>query len=46
LVAAAALQGFIGFESRTAHRAFGRPLKLDRQEIVAQRLRGLLTPAR
>jgi seryl-tRNA(Sec) selenium transferase len=35
LVDAAALQGFIGFESRTAHRAFGRPLKLDRQEIVA-----------
>jgi L-seryl-tRNA(Ser) seleniumtransferase len=34
LVEAAALHGFIGFES-TPHRAFGRPMKLDRQEIVA-----------
>lgn len=35
LVEAAALQGFIGFETVARHRAFGRPLKLDRQEIVA-----------
>jgi L-seryl-tRNA(Ser) seleniumtransferase len=34
LVEAAATQGFIGFES-TASRSFGRPMKLDRQEIVA-----------
>jgi uncharacterized pyridoxal phosphate-dependent enzyme len=34
LVEAAMLHGFIGFEA-TANRAFGRPLKLDRQEIVA-----------
>jgi L-seryl-tRNA(Ser) seleniumtransferase len=35
LVAAAATQGFIGFETGTGNRAFGRPLKLDRQEIIA-----------
>jgi len=34
LVAAAALHGFIGFET-TPHRTFGRPMKLDRQEIIA-----------
>jgi D-glucosaminate-6-phosphate ammonia-lyase len=34
LIAAASTQGFIGFES-TGSRSFGRPLKLDRQEIVA-----------
>lgn len=34
LVESASLQGFIGFES-TGSRSFGRPLKLDRQEIVA-----------
>lgn len=34
LVEAAAMQGFIGFET-TGSRSFGRPLKLDRQEIVA-----------
>jgi len=34
LVEAAALHGFIGFES-TVHRSFGRPMKLDRQEIIA-----------
>lgn len=34
LVAAASIQGFIGFEL-TDSRSFGRPLKLDRQEIVA-----------
>ncbi len=34
LVASASTQGFIGFES-TASRSFGRPLKLDRQEIIA-----------
>jgi D-glucosaminate-6-phosphate ammonia-lyase len=34
LVAAAARQGFIGFETVSKGRAFGRPLKLDRQEIV------------
>lgn len=34
LVASAATQGFIGFES-TGSRSFGRPLKLDRQEIIA-----------
>jgi len=34
LVEAAALQGFIGFESNP-YRGFGRPLKLDRQEIIA-----------
>lgn len=35
LVDAAGLQGFIGFETVANRRAFGRPLKLDRQEIVA-----------
>lgn len=35
LVSAAGLQGFIGFETVANRRAFGRPLKLDRQEIVA-----------
>lgn len=35
LVEAAALQGFIGFETTSRGRAFGRPMKLDRQEIVA-----------
>ena len=34
LVESASLQGFIGFES-SGSRSFGRPLKLDRQEIVA-----------
>ena len=34
LVAAAAAHGFIGFEA-TAYRSFGRPMKLDRQEIFA-----------
>jgi D-glucosaminate-6-phosphate ammonia-lyase len=34
LVQAAALNGFIGFEA-SPHRTFGRPMKLDRQEIVA-----------
>ncbi|HZW32493.1 MAG TPA: aminotransferase class V-fold PLP-dependent enzyme [Isosphaeraceae bacterium] len=34
LIQSAAIQGFIGFES-TGSRSFGRPLKLDRQEIVA-----------
>jgi L-seryl-tRNA(Ser) seleniumtransferase len=34
LVASASTQGFIGFESNGS-RSFGRPLKLDRQEIVA-----------
>lgn len=34
LVAAAAAQGFIAFETVTP-RAFGRPLKLDRQEVIA-----------
>jgi seryl-tRNA(Sec) selenium transferase len=34
LVAGAAAHGFIGFEA-TPYRAFGRPMKLDRQEIVA-----------
>ena len=34
LVEAAALHGFIGFET-TPHRTFGRPMKLDRQEIIA-----------
>lgn len=33
LVKAAAAQGFIGFENGD-HGAFGRPLKLDRQEVV------------
>ncbi len=34
LVDSAAMQGFIGFES-TGSRSVGRPLKLDRQEIIA-----------
>lgn len=34
LVEAAALHGFIGFES-SPYRTFGRPMKLDRQEIIA-----------
>jgi L-seryl-tRNA(Ser) seleniumtransferase len=34
LVEAAASHGFIAFEA-SAYRAFGRPMKLDRQEIVA-----------
>jgi L-seryl-tRNA(Ser) seleniumtransferase len=34
LVAAAALQDFIGFEAGR-YRTFGRPMKLDRQEIIA-----------
>jgi L-seryl-tRNA(Ser) seleniumtransferase len=34
LVQAAARHGFIGFEA-SPHRTFGRPMKLDRQEIVA-----------
>ena len=34
LVQAAASHGFIGFEA-SSHRSFGRPMKLDRQEIVA-----------
>jgi D-glucosaminate-6-phosphate ammonia-lyase len=35
LVKAASMQGFIGFETVANRKAFGRPLKLDRQEIVA-----------
>jgi D-glucosaminate-6-phosphate ammonia-lyase len=35
LVDAAAKQGFIGFDMATNGKAFGRPLKLDRQEIIA-----------
>lgn len=34
LVSAAARQGFIGFETVSRGAAFGRPFKLDRQEIV------------
>jgi uncharacterized pyridoxal phosphate-dependent enzyme len=34
LVDAAVSQGFIGFETVTNRKGFGRPLKLDRQEIV------------
>jgi L-seryl-tRNA(Ser) seleniumtransferase len=34
LVAAAARQGFVGFETVSKGQAFGRPFKLDRQEIV------------
>jgi L-seryl-tRNA(Ser) seleniumtransferase len=34
LIEKAALHSFIGFEA-TPHRAFGRPMKLDRQEIIA-----------
>lgn len=35
LVAAASMQGFIGYETVSAGKSFGRPMKLDRQEIVA-----------
>ena len=35
LVAAATLHGFIGFESAAWEKSFGRPLKVDRQTIVA-----------
>jgi L-seryl-tRNA(Ser) seleniumtransferase len=35
LIDAVVPQGFIGFESLGRARTFGRPLKLDRQEIVA-----------
>jgi D-glucosaminate-6-phosphate ammonia-lyase len=35
LVSAAALHGFIGFETVAWEKSFGRPLKLDRQTIVA-----------
>jgi L-seryl-tRNA(Ser) seleniumtransferase len=35
LVAAASMQGFIGFETTAWEKSFGRPLKLDRQTIVA-----------
>jgi D-glucosaminate-6-phosphate ammonia-lyase len=35
LVAAATLHGFIGFETAAWEKSFGRPLKLDRQTIVA-----------
>lgn len=35
LVAAAAMHGFIGFETVAWEKSFGRPLKLDRQTIVA-----------
>jgi L-seryl-tRNA(Ser) seleniumtransferase len=35
LVAAAALQGFMGFETAAWSKSWGRPLKLDRQTIVA-----------
>ncbi len=35
LVAAATLHGFIGFETVAWEKSFGRPLKLDRQSIVA-----------
>lgn len=34
LIESATLQGFIGFETGS-YRSFGRPLKLDRQEIIA-----------
>src|SRR5207247_5187815 len=34
LVDAAVPQGFIGFETVAERKSFGRPLKLDRQEIV------------
>jgi seryl-tRNA(Sec) selenium transferase len=34
LIETAALHGFIGFEA-SPYRAFGRPMKLDRQEIIA-----------
>jgi L-seryl-tRNA(Ser) seleniumtransferase len=35
LIDAAVPQGFIGFETVTNRKGFGRPFKLDRQEIVA-----------
>jgi L-seryl-tRNA(Ser) seleniumtransferase len=35
LVEAARMQGFIGYETDAHGQAFGRPMKLDRQEIVA-----------
>jgi L-seryl-tRNA(Ser) seleniumtransferase len=35
LVAAATLQGFIGFETAAWEKSWGRPLKVDRQTIVA-----------
>jgi L-seryl-tRNA(Ser) seleniumtransferase len=35
LVEAASMQGFIGYETVSRGTAFGRPMKLDRQEIVA-----------
>jgi D-glucosaminate-6-phosphate ammonia-lyase len=35
LVEAATMQGFIGYETASRGKAFGRPMKLDRQEIVA-----------
>src|SRR5207248_4131846 len=35
LVDAAVLHGFIGFETNAWEKSFGRPLKLDRQTIVA-----------
>src|SRR5438874_2088177 len=35
LVEAAVLHGFIGFETNAWEKSFGRPLKLDRQTIVA-----------
>jgi seryl-tRNA(Sec) selenium transferase len=35
LVEAARMQGFIGYETEADGQAFGRPMKLDRQEIVA-----------
>jgi uncharacterized pyridoxal phosphate-dependent enzyme len=34
LVRAASMQGFIGFETVSQRKAFGRPFKMDRQEIV------------
>jgi L-seryl-tRNA(Ser) seleniumtransferase len=35
LVESAVMQGFIGYETASRGKAFGRPMKLDRQEIVA-----------
>jgi len=35
LVDAAVMQGFIGYETVSRGTAFGRPMKLDRQEIIA-----------
>jgi D-glucosaminate-6-phosphate ammonia-lyase len=35
LVSAAGVHGFIGFETAAWEKSFGRPLKLDRQTIVA-----------